>query len=71
MLDLLRQGPKTAAELTQPFSMTQATISEHIRALRVSGLIQYREKGPKHVYSLVRPRLRPMEEWLRPFQRAS
>jgi DNA-binding transcriptional ArsR family regulator len=54
MLDMLRKSPLTAAELAQPLHMTMASISEHIRALRLSGLIDSRSRGPHHVYSLVR-----------------
>jgi DNA-binding transcriptional ArsR family regulator len=70
MLDMLRQRPRSVAELAQPFHLTKATISEHLRALRVAGLIAFRRRGAQHVYTLVRPRLRPIEEWLRPYQNA-
>ena len=69
MLDMLRKDALTAAELAQPFSMSQPSISEHIRTLRIAGLIEHRSRGPQHVYSLVRGRLRPIEEWMAPFQR--
>jgi DNA-binding transcriptional ArsR family regulator len=69
MLDMLRKGPCTVQELSQPFHMTSATISEHIRALRIAGLIEFRSRGAAHVYSLVKSRLRPIDEWMRPFQR--
>jgi DNA-binding transcriptional ArsR family regulator len=69
MLDMLRKGPMTAAELAQPFHMTMSSISEHIRALRLSGLIDARSRGPQHVYAIVRARLRPIEEWIGDYQR--
>ena len=71
MLDQLRQGPRTAAELGQKSHLTQATISEHLRALREAGLVAFRARGQQHVYSLVKPRLKPIEEWLRPFLRGA
>lgn len=71
MLHMLRRSNLSAAELAQPFRMTQASISEHIRALRVAGLISYRSRGAQHVYSLVQTRLRPVEEWIEAFKRKS
>ncbi len=64
MLELLRRGEMTAAELGQSFHMSQPTISEHIRALRVAGLIASRTRKNHNVYALVRPRLRPIREWI-------
>ena len=45
MLELLRQRPRTVAELAQPFHLRLSTITEHVRALRVAGLITYRQRG--------------------------
>jgi DNA-binding transcriptional ArsR family regulator len=64
MLDLLRQRPRTVAELAEPFHLTLGTITEHVRALRVAGVVTYRSRGPKHEYTLVRDRLRPIEQWI-------
>jgi DNA-binding transcriptional ArsR family regulator len=51
--------------------LTRPTISEHLRALRIAGLIEYRPRGAAHVYFLVRSKLRPIEDWMRPYQRKS
>jgi DNA-binding transcriptional ArsR family regulator len=64
MLDMLRKDSLTAAELAQPFRMGMSSVSEHIGALRNAGLIESRARGPHHVYTLVRGRLRPIEEWI-------
>lgn len=71
MLRMLHKGSLTAAELAQPFRLTQSTISEHIRALRTAGLIAFRLRKNQHVYSLVRLRLRPVEAWIAWFRHAS
>jgi DNA-binding transcriptional ArsR family regulator len=71
ILDMLLRGPRTAAELGQPLKLTRPTISEHLRALRIAGLIEYRPHGAAHVYFLVRSKLRPIEDWMRPYQRKS
>jgi DNA-binding transcriptional ArsR family regulator len=64
MLDMLRKDALTASELAQPFRMTMSSVSEHIGTLRGAGLIESRPRGPHHVYTLVRGRLRPIEEWV-------
>jgi DNA-binding transcriptional ArsR family regulator len=69
MLEMLRKDALTAAELAQPFHMTQGTISDHIRTLRVAGLVTFRARKNQHVYSLVPARLAPLEEWLRSLRR--
>ena len=71
MLEMLRKDSLTAAELAQPFRMTHGTVSEHIRALRVAGLIAFRTRKNSHVYTLVLSRLRPIEEWISAFRTTS
>jgi DNA-binding transcriptional ArsR family regulator len=71
MLELLRQRPRSVAELAGPFRLRFSTITAHVRALRVAGLITYRQRGATHEYSLVRDRLRPIEQWIGSFARSS
>ena len=71
MLDMLLKGPRTAAELAQSLRISRPTASEHIKALRVAGLIDFRPRGATHVYTLVRSRFKPIDDWLRPYQRSS
>ena len=69
MLELLRKREMATSELVQPFGMSQPTISEHLRALRVAGLISYRTRKNQHVYALVPSRLRAVREWIIAFDR--
>lgn len=71
MLELLRQRPRTVVELAEPFQLSLGTISDHVRALRVAGLITYRQRGTKNEYTLMRDRLRPVERWISAFSRSS
>ncbi len=64
MLEMLRTGPRTLAELAQPFSMNSSTISEHVRTLRVANLLAFRVRRNQHVYFLVKPRLRMVRAWI-------
>ena len=69
MLDLLRKEPRTVAELSRPFEMSQPSISGHLQVLRTAGLIEFRVRGATHEYSLVRARLKPIEDWIGQYQR--
>jgi DNA-binding transcriptional ArsR family regulator len=71
MLELLHQRPRSVTELAQPFHLRISTITQHVRALRVAGLITDRQRGAAHEYSLVRDRLRPIEQWMRGFAKSS
>jgi DNA-binding transcriptional ArsR family regulator len=65
MIDMLQKGPLTAGELGQPFKMAQPSISEHIRALRVAGVVRSRTRGKHYMHALVAGSLRPIEVWMR------
>jgi DNA-binding transcriptional ArsR family regulator len=67
ILDMLRAGPLSAAEIGEPFQMSQPSISEHLRTLRIAGLITAKAKGQKHSYSIVLSQLRPIEQWVRQY----
>ena len=71
MLELLRQRPRTVVELAEPFQLSLGSITDHVRALRVAGLITYRQRGTTNEYSLLRDRLRPIEQWMSGFSKAS
>jgi DNA-binding IclR family transcriptional regulator len=71
MLDLLAKGPRTAAELAAPFAMNKSTISEHIRALRVAGIVTYRARGAKYEFTLDRARLNAIEQRIRGFRQTT
>ena len=68
MLESLRSGPRTAAELGQPFRMTRASISEHLRALRIAGLISTHSRGAYVMHTLVRSQLASVERWITEFK---
>lgn len=49
ILDLLKDGAKTAGDLAARFDMTGATISHHLSVLRQAGLITDDRRG-KYIY---------------------
>lgn len=49
ILDILKDGPKTAGEIGAHFDATGATISHHLSILKQAGLISDEKKG-KYIY---------------------
>ena len=49
ILNLLKQGPLTAGDITAHFSTTNATISHHLSILKQAGLIADQQPG-KYIY---------------------
>ena len=68
MLELLGAGERTAAELAQPFDMSQPAVSQHLRVLRDAGLVNVRKEGRHRVYSLDPKPLRKVFDWAQYFE---
>jgi DNA-binding transcriptional ArsR family regulator len=49
ILDILKDGAKTAGEIGNRFNMTGATISHHLAVLRDAGLVSDEKRG-KYIY---------------------
>jgi DNA-binding transcriptional ArsR family regulator len=59
MLISLRTGERAASELADPFGMTFAAVSQHLRVLEEAELVTVRRDGRHRMYSL---RARPLRE---------
>jgi DNA-binding transcriptional ArsR family regulator len=58
----------TVSELTSRFDVSQPAISQHLAALRISGLVSQRKEG-RYVYYRADPAgMKPLIHWLRHFQ---
>ena len=69
MLRELAQGERTVGQLAQPFAMSLAAASKHIKALEGAGLIQREVRGRTHVCRLDPGPLASAEQWLRHYER--
>ncbi len=49
ILDILRDGARTAGEIGGAFDMTGATVSHHLAVLRTAGLVDQDKRG-KYIY---------------------
>lgn len=68
MLASLARGEKSIGELAEPFAMSFAGASKHVKVLEDAGLIARRKVGRTH---LVRVDAKPLEEaerWIRQWQ---
>jgi DNA-binding transcriptional ArsR family regulator len=68
MLARLAQGQQTVGQLAEPFSMSLAAASKHIKALEGAGLISREVLGRTHVCHLNAGPLRVADEWLRHYE---
>ncbi len=69
MLRELADGERTVGELAQPFAISLAAASKHIKALESAGLIRREVRGRTHVCSLDPGPLASANEWLRYYER--
>lgn len=64
MLRELAQGERTVSELAEPFRMSLAAASKHIKALENAGMIQRQVQGRTHICRLDARPLARASEWL-------
>lgn len=69
MLANLALGDKSIGELGEPFSMTFAGASKHVRVLESAGLIERRKSGRRQICTLKAGPLAEAERWLRQWEK--
>lgn len=69
MLHALTQKERTVGELAEPFDMSLAAASKHIKALENAGLLQREVRGRTHVCRLAPGPLASAHEWLTFYER--
>src|ERR1700712_2328025 len=69
MLRELSGGERTVGELAQPFAISLAAASKHIKALEHAGLIRREVRGRTHVCRLHPGPLAGAHDWLSFYQR--
>ena len=56
------------ADLVGSFRLSKQAISQHLRILRTSGLVQQRRIGRSRVYQIQPSRLREVYQWAEPYK---
>ena len=69
MLASLALGEKSIGELAQPFDMSFAGASKHVKVLEDAGLLSRRRSGRTHLCSLEAEPLAEAERWLRQWEK--
>ena len=69
MLRELARGERTVSQLAEPFAMSLAAASKHIKALESAGLIRREVRGRTHMCRLDPGPLASAHEWLSFYER--
>lgn len=69
MLGRLADRDRTVSELAEPYQMSLAAASKHVKVLERAGLIQRSVRGRQHVCRLAPQPLEKASEWLRFYER--
>jgi DNA-binding transcriptional ArsR family regulator len=69
MLRELANGERTVGQLAQPFAISLAAASKHIKALENAGLVRREVRGRTHICRLDPGPLAGASEWLRYYER--
>ena len=69
ILALLAQGDRSVNEVAAALRVRQPQASKHLRVLREVGLVHVRGAGQQRIYALNGEGLKPVHEWVKPFER--
>lgn len=69
MLASLALGDKSIGELGEPFAMSFAGASKHVKVLEGAGLIERRKDGRRQICTLKAEPLAEAEQWLRQWEK--
>src|SRR5215211_9518790 len=69
VLDLLGVSERSVNQLVQKLGWKQPMVSKHLSVLKQVGLVSERRVGRQRLYRVNAERLRPIYEWVAPFER--
>ena len=64
ILRRVARRPGSVGDLVQPFKMSLAAVSKHVKMLEEAGLLRRRKEGSFYYLSLNAEALRPADEWM-------
>jgi DNA-binding transcriptional ArsR family regulator len=68
ILDALVGGERSVNDLVALLGIAQPLVSKHLRVLREVGLVEVRDDGRQRMYRLNGQALKPIYDWVRPFE---
>lgn len=70
IISLLATNAKlSVGQLVDSTDMTQPTVSKHLAVLRSVGVVNVEQRGKERFYSLDPKSLKPLHDWVQPFER--
>jgi DNA-binding transcriptional ArsR family regulator len=66
---IAKSGEITVVELTRGSGVTQGAVSQHLKSLKLAGLVAERPEGRKVFYRAKPEGLRPLADWLTFYER--
>lgn len=69
ILDLLRDGERLVGDLVDLLTLTQPTVSKHLKVLKGAGLVDVRHDAQRRWYRLRPEPLAEIDDWLAPYRR--
>ncbi|GAA3672985.1 ArsR family transcriptional regulator [Lentzea atacamensis] len=69
ILDLLRERERPVGDLVDRLTLTQPTVSKHLKVLREAGLVEVRTDAQRRWYRLAPGPLAEVDAWLAPYRR--
>jgi len=57
ILEFLQDGEKYVCEIVPYLNQVQPVVSRHLKILKDSGIVTYREDGTRRMYAIVDPRI--------------
>jgi DNA-binding transcriptional ArsR family regulator len=68
ILVLLKDGERPAGELAEPFRISFAAISQHLKVLKEADLVSERREGRQRIYQLHPKPLKEVVSWVDEFE---
>jgi len=69
LLEVLGSGELSVNDLVEQLGWTQPTVSKHLGVLKQVGLVKERRVGRQRLYRVNAERLKPIYEWVVPFEK--
>jgi DNA-binding transcriptional ArsR family regulator len=65
----LTEGARNVNELLEAFSISQPSVSRHLKILREAGLVRSSKQGRQRMYQIEAAKLQEVHEWVAHFER--
>jgi|ERR1022692_1470870 DNA-binding transcriptional ArsR family regulator len=67
VFERLRRGPASVGELAAGLPVSRPAVSQHLRSLKLAGLVNARSQGTRRVYEIDPEGLGELRRWLETF----